>query len=166
MTGDAAGGLEVRLATGADWDALLRLRQRVFVQEQGVPVELEHDDLDALCDHAVAVRAGAVVGTGRLVPGRVSHDGALLVDPQDRTRTVGRMAVAPEERGTGVGRLVLTALEQRAAALGVRRVELHAQVEARGFYERCGYATVGEPFVEAGILHVTMARDLGSLAGA
>ena len=37
-------------------------------------------------------------------------------------------------------------------------VELHAQVSARGFYERAGYAAVGEEYEEAGIAHVTMRR--------
>jgi predicted GNAT family N-acyltransferase len=42
----------------------------------------------------------------------------------------------------------------------VTEVELHAQVGARGFYERAGYTTVGEVYEEAGIAHVTMVRRL------
>jgi predicted GNAT family N-acyltransferase len=40
-------------------------------------------------------------------------------------------------------------------------VELHAQVTARRFYERAGYAAVGAEYEEAGIRHVTMRRRLG-----
>ena len=39
-------------------------------------------------------------------------------------------------------------------------IELHAQVSARGFYERAGYTPVGEEYEEAGIAHVTMRRTL------
>jgi predicted GNAT family N-acyltransferase len=43
---------------------------------------------------------------------------------------------------------------------GVTEVELHAQLTARGFYERAGYAPVGQEYREAGIAHVTMVRRL------
>ena len=39
-------------------------------------------------------------------------------------------------------------------------MELHAQLTARRFYERAGYAAVGEEYLEAGIAHVTMRREL------
>ena len=37
---------------------------------------------------------------------------------------------------------------------------LHAQVQARAFYERAGYHVHGEPWMEAGIPHITMQRAL------
>ena len=52
----------------------------------------------------------------------------------------------------------------RRAARGAE-VELHAQVSARGFYERAGYAAVGEEYEEAGIRHVTMRRALHRTRG-
>jgi predicted GNAT family N-acyltransferase len=39
-------------------------------------------------------------------------------------------------------------------------------VSARGFYERAGYTAVGDEYLEAGIVHVTMRRSLaGDLPG-
>jgi predicted GNAT family N-acyltransferase len=55
---------------------------------------------------------------------------------------------------------VLAELHRQAALRGVGELELHAQVTARGFYERAGYQTVGEEYQEAGITHVTMVRRL------
>ena len=55
---------------------------------------------------------------------------------------------------------MLAALEQRARERGWAGIELHAQVHARGFYERAGYAGAGEPYLEAGILHVDMRKPL------
>ena len=50
----------------APWrEAALRLRERVFVLEQGVPLELEHDAHDATAWHAVLVDGGEVVATRR-----------------------------------------------------------------------------------------------------
>ena len=125
----------VSLASEEEMPEVLLLRYDVFVVGQGVPVELEHDDRDVECDHAVARRDGVVVGTGRLLPEGV----------------IGRMAVAENERGRGVGARVLTFLEQQARARGMPSVELHAQVHAAGFYERAGYSPYGDRYLEAGI---------------
>ena len=141
-----------RLATSDDWPEVSALRTRVFVEEQGVPVELELDDRDATAVHALARDdAGRVVGTGR-----------LLLDAAGPGRAiVGRMAVDAGARGRGHGAAVLAVLERAAADRGQAEVELHAQVTARGFYDRAGYAVVGEEYQEAGIAHVTMVKPLG-----
>lgn len=139
--------LEVQVLSWAEARAeAARVREAVFVVEQGVPPEIELDDWDERCDHALARRAdGTVVGTGRLLP-----DGHI-----------GRMAVLPAWRGTGVGAAILEALLERARARGMRRVVLNAQTQAAAFYRRFGFApTAREPFVEAGIPHLEMAREL------
>jgi predicted GNAT family N-acyltransferase len=121
------------------------LRLRVFVDEQRVPVEIEQDEYDAVSLHAIATdAAGAVIGTGRLLP-----DGH-----------VGRMAVAAGYRGRGVGTRVLQALLAEAARRGHRRAVLHAQLSAVDFYARHGFERAGGVFTEAGIAHTVMARTL------
>jgi len=121
----------------------------VFVEEQGVSEQLEHDALDDEAIHAFARdAAGEVVGTGRLLVGA----GGVA--------RIGRMAVKGEARGRGVGSAVLTVLEAAAAGAGCHRAELHAQVHAIGFYRRAGYEQEGGPFQDAGIPHVAMAKAL------
>lgn len=124
--------------------AAFALRHEVFVVGQGVPADLELDELDRVCVHAVALRDGQVVGTGRLLP----------------DATIGRMAVAEPVRGQGVGAAVLAQLEQCAADRGEAQVQLHAQLHAAGFYDRAGYERVGGVYLEAGIEHVTMTKRL------
>ena len=58
------------------------------------------------------------------------------------------------------GRALLDLLVARAAERGLPAVELHAQVHARGFYERAGFVPFGEVYLEAGIEHLGMRRDL------
>src|SRR5690606_7105028 len=82
-------------------DDLLAVRERVFVVEQNVPVEEERDTLDPRCLHVAARdRAGAAIGTGRLVPPQAEGEPARI----------GRMAVLRDWRGTGVGDAMLHAL--------------------------------------------------------
>jgi YbgC/YbaW family acyl-CoA thioester hydrolase len=142
--------LEVRLGT---WEELGEqaghLRKAVFVQEQGIPAELEWDAADATALHALAVnRFGMAVATGR------------LLQPEPGVAKIGRMAVTAALRGSGVGRAVLDALVSAAARQGARQVRLHAQADAEGFYRRAGFVAEGGRFEEAGIPHVAMVRTL------
>ena len=123
-----------------------RIRLKVFVEEQRVPREIEMDDMDAACLHALAWLDGKAVGTGRLLP-----DGHI-----------GRMAVLGESRALGVGGAILERLVQEARRQGMREVILSAQTHAIGFYRRHGFSEQGEVFAEAGIPHQEMRRVLNS----
>ena len=140
--------LEVRRAgTARDLAAAYAVRHEVFVVEQGVPPEIERDDLDATAEHAIAVLDGRQVGAGRLVV-----RGAQAV--------VGRMAVRAGVRRAGVGAALLRALEDLGRERGCTEVELHAQVSAEEFYARLGYTAHGARYREAGIEHVDMRKAL------
>ncbi len=129
-----------------DWDALRAdaqtIRFEVFVREQHVPPEIELDDMDRLCVHAVVYdSAGAPIATGRLLP-----DGHI-----------GRMAVRHSARGRGIGGALLRALMAQAKERGHERVVLSAQTHAAPFYARHGFIRDGQEFYEAGIAHIQMA---------
>lgn len=127
----------------------LPLRVEVFVQEQGVPAELEHDEFDEAATHAVVLDStGHAVATGR-----------LLLTGQGMAK-IGRLAVTKSCRGQGLGKLVLVSLVEHAEIAGISSVKLHAQCDAEQFYQRLGFETQGEPFMEAGIKHVLMVRQL------
>jgi len=144
-------GPTARAATPDDWPEVIALRTRVFVEEQGVPPELEQDDRDAAAVHVVARDdTGRVVATGRL----------LLPPEGSTTASLGRMAADASTRGRGFGAAVLAELHRSAVQRSVEAIELHAQVSARGFYDRAGYTAVGGEYLEAGIAHVTMRREL------
>jgi predicted GNAT family N-acyltransferase len=120
-----------------------RIRFQVFVQEQGVPREIELDEQDPLSIHALAFdERGVAVGTGRLLPD--AH--------------IGRMAVLEASRRHGVGTALLNRLLAAARERGDRHVLLSAQVHAVDFYRRHGFEAVGEIYEEAGIPHQAMRR--------
>lgn len=120
-----------------------KVRETVFVAEQGVPAEMEYDRWDSSSLHVVARGPGGEpIGTGR-----------LLADGH-----IGRMAVLQEWRHRGVGSMLLLHLMNAAAKRGNVRLALNAQTSAQGFYRKFGFAPEGEEFMEAGIPHVRMVR--------
>jgi predicted GNAT family N-acyltransferase len=139
-----------RATSPEDLAQLHALRHDVFVVEQGVPADLERDELDAGADHVLVADGRGAVATGRLV--RVDAD----------TGKIGRMAVRADARGAGAGKAVLAELERIAGERGVASVILHAQASVVGFYARQGYAAEGPRFEEAGIEHVLMRKRLGT----
>jgi len=147
-----AGADMTRLEIG-DWTtfgkAAMGLRLEVFVDEQGVPVEIEQDAQDEAAAHAVVFnRLGVPIATGRLFS---SSSGMARI---------GRMAVKRVLRGTGLGDAVLKALLDLALRRGDCGVRLHAQTSAQDFYVKFGFAPIGEVFIEAGIPHIEMGKTL------
>lgn len=133
-----------------DWhlqqQQLLAIRIAVFVDEQGVPAQMEHDQHDAVAIHLLAtVDGGTPVATARLLP-----DGHI-----------GRMAVLKDWRGQGIGTAMLRALTGIARRNGHDSVFLHAQCQAEAFYARLGFRSEGGVFDDAGIDHRRMTLPLG-----
>jgi predicted GNAT family N-acyltransferase len=128
-----------------DREALHAIRHEVFVCEQRVPEREEWDNLDAEAFHVIAVDAdGHAIGCARLLP-----DGRI-----------GRMAVLEQWRGRGAGSAMLACLIELARLQGHGNVRLHAQSHALGFYQRHGFVTQGEEFMEVDIPHWAMALEL------
>jgi predicted GNAT family N-acyltransferase len=135
-----------------DWHTLAQdaaaIRREVFVLEQQVPEEMELDEMDRHCVHAVAYdSSGNAIATGRLLPD--AH--------------IGRMAVRKAARGGGVGSALLLRLMEAARQRGDADVVLSAQIQAEPFYRRHGFVREGAEYMEAGIAHVTMRFRLASI---
>ena len=140
--------MEVRPARDpSEVDQALALREQVFCVEQGVALAADQDGLDDLAIQVVAVEAGRVIGTCRVLVER-------------GVGRLGRMAVEAGSRGRGLGAAILAAAEQSARDAGARQMRLHAQRYVEDLYAAAGYTPYGEPFVEEGIRHVAMEKRL------
>jgi predicted GNAT family N-acyltransferase len=123
-----------------DRETLRSIRTKVFIEEQGVPEDIEQDEHDDSATHFLITDRYIALGCGRLLP-----DGKI-----------GRMAVLPEHRNRGLGRMLLDYIVNHARSRGYQRLYLHAQSQALDFYQAAGFAPFGETFEEAGIAHVAM----------
>jgi predicted GNAT family N-acyltransferase len=132
-----------------DWStggaALRKVRNEVFIIEQGIPESLEWDSDDSRCVHALAEdREGAPIGCAR-----------LLADGH-----IGRVAVLRRWRRRGVGGGLISLLIDEARRLGHPQVVINAQLQAMPFYARHGFVATGDDFDEAGIPHRVMVLRL------
>jgi predicted GNAT family N-acyltransferase len=135
----------VKVEWSSNRERLQQIRQNVFTDEQQVPRELDLDGLDDDAIHFIALNeAGQALGTARLLA----------------TGQIGRMAVLAEQRRRGIGRKLLEAAVAEATNVGLARVFLHAQRHAEDFYRKSGFLPVGPEFLEAGIPHIEMVREL------
>jgi predicted GNAT family N-acyltransferase len=124
--------------------AAYSIRKRVFIEEQGVPEELEVDEFDLLAHHALAYREDECIGTARLI---------ILPDHHGQ---IGRMAVLPAYRRQGLGGRLLRALLEDGRLQGITQFKLHAQLSAIPFYAQLGFIAQGNIYDEAGIPHRDM----------
>ena len=123
------------------------IRKAVFIEEQGVPEELDLDGLDRDCLHVLAFdEQGQPIGTARM-----QEDGKI-----------GRMAVLKPRRGRGVGRALLQALLKEAGRRRLSLVYLASQIQAIGFYEKQGFQITGDIFLDASIPHRNMTLKLAT----
>lgn len=130
------------------FEAAMAVRIEVFVDEQGVPEEIERDEYEAESEHFVAYDdAGRAVGTARL---RATDDAAKIE----------RVAVRKDARRDGWGARLMAVAEERARERGFEEALLHAQTHVDAFYRDLGYRRVGDEFDEAGIPHVEMRKEL------
>ncbi|MCS6777737.1 MAG: GNAT family N-acetyltransferase [Chloroherpetonaceae bacterium] len=148
--------LEIDIArTAQEREALFALRMQVFVQEQHVPEEEEIDACDQTATHFV-IRCSppppdypaGVIGTAR------------LINKGENTGKIGRVAVAAAFRRMGAGTRLMQFIEAYAREQGLCRLVLDAQCAVIPFYERLGYTAEGDVFIDAGIEHRFMYKDL------
>jgi len=128
----------------------INIRYKVFVQEQGVDLELENDEYDSLesaCTHILVLKEEKALGTGRI---------RIL----DGIGKIERVCVLSEARGQHVGKEIMDALESIATEKRCHAVKLGAQIQVQKFYEQLGYHVSSEPFIDAGIPHVMMQKDI------
>ncbi|MDH5392756.1 MAG: GNAT family N-acetyltransferase [Gammaproteobacteria bacterium] len=128
----------------ADWtkdkNAIMSIRQQVFIDEQKVPEKLEWDQHDTSAFHCLVTADAQLVATAR-----------LQTDAQ-----LGRMAVLKPFRNKGIGRLLLKHMIDLHRSQLSGPLFIHAQAQAMDFYTKAGFIKQGPQFIEAGIAHYKM----------
>ncbi|MCX6319048.1 MAG: GNAT family N-acetyltransferase [Bacteroidetes bacterium] len=129
---------------------LLRLRTEVFVVEQQCIFQ-DMDDKDQPCYHLMGWEENRLVAYTRLVP-----PGIIYTEP-----SIGRVVSSPLVRGRGIGRILMEkSIAQTNLLFGPLPIRIGAQVYLQAFYTGLGFSPVSEPYLEDGIPHIEMVRDI------
>lgn len=131
-------------APGEDYPLSREIREEVFVREQEYPIELEFDEADETCWHLVLTDNEKAIATARLL--KLSEG---VFKP-------GRIAVLKEYRGKNIGAELLTLIIEKAKEMGAKELHIGAQTYAVGFYEKFGFKTTGEEYMDEHIPHINM----------
>lgn len=123
-------------------DQAFKIREQVFIREQGVPEDLEKDSSDRDAVHYILFDEEKPIATARR---RKTTNGIKLE----------RFAVLSEYRNHGIGSKVLHFVLEDLKNEDTT-IYLNSQEKAVPFYERYGFVKSGEPFMEAGIRHFLM----------
>jgi predicted GNAT family N-acyltransferase len=123
------------------------VRKTVFVEEQAVPLEEEIDAYENEAEHFVMYDEGSPIGAGRF----------RFVNGYGK---VERICVLEKARKTGAGKAIMNAIENHAHKKDIHKLKLNAQTHAIPFYAGLGYEVVSEEFMDAGIPHKTMVKEV------
>ena len=131
-----------------EYHEMLALRYRILREPLGLnfseeDLQREQDDIFIAC-----LEDGHI--TGCCILTRLSAEAIKL----------RQMAVDNHRQGKNVGRNIVLFAEQYATEHGYSTIKLNARKTAVAFYSKCGYTVVGEEFMEIGIPHFLMIKQL------
>ncbi|CAM3087228.1 GNAT family N-acetyltransferase [Lactiplantibacillus plajomi] len=123
----------------------IKIRQAVFIGEQGIAPADELDTVTSATWHYVAYdEQQRPVATARMTP------------ESAQTLHVQRVATLKAARGLGYARKLLRQMSVDGRQRGYQRLVLGAQVTAQSFYQQLGFEAIGAVFMEAGLRHQQM----------
>lgn len=137
-----------KVETEKEYEDAINIRRRVFVEEQDVPLHLELDEYDSEAVHFVVYDEDTPFGAGRI---RVIEPGIGKVE---------RVCILPSYRGQKLGNLIMQCMEDYSFSAGITKLKLNAQSQAITFYEKRNYTINSPEFLEAGIPHRAMEKQI------
>ena len=127
---------------------ILRSRAEVFMLEQRIICQ-DMDGVDRVSRHCFLEDNDRVVAYLR----------AFYADETQSAVQIGRVLTL--QHGMGLGRKLMEAsILDLKENLGCKKICLHSQKQAVGFYEKLGFQITSEEFLEEGIPHVTMELEV------
>ena len=131
-----------------EYQEMLALRRKILREPWGLT--FSDEDLQREKDDIFIVYRDNEHITGCCILTRISGEVVKL----------RQMAVDTPIQGKNVGRKIMAFAEQYAVEHGYSKIKLNARKTAAGFYAKCGYTVSGEEFLELGIPHFSMEKNL------
>ena len=127
---------------------IIKSRTEVFLLEQNIVCQ-DLDDVDYESIHCFFKDEKRVIAYLR----------AFCSDKENGVVTVGRVLTLEHKKGLG-RKLMKRSMEEIKRQFSCKTLSVHAQKQAVGFYEKQGFHTVSDEFLEEGVVHVTMEKTV------
>ena len=133
--------------TQEDLYALLRIRAKIFVEEQNCPYN-DLDGKDNIAKHVIGKEKEKIIAYARIfAPG----------DFYEKCSSIGRILVRNEKRQKKIGvKLVEKCISFCKENYPNETIKISAQKHLKQFYETLGFIYKGKPYLEDGIPHCSM----------
>ena len=126
---------------------ILKSRMEIFLLEQNIVCQ-DMDDVDYVSTHCFFCDEKRIIAYLRSF---LSEDKKSVI--------IGRVLTLLHNKGIGSS-LMKKSLEEIKKRYPCTKVSVHAQKQAVGFYEKLGFEIDSDEFLEEGVVHVTMERDI------
>lgn len=127
---------------------MLNLRMRVLLQPLGIPftyINIDKEKEDILIG---AFENDVLIGC------------CVLTKKDNEIIQLRQMTVDNQQQQKGIGRTIILFAENWARQKDYSILMMHARNEVILFYEKCGYSIEGKEFMEVGIAHHQMLKQL------
>ena len=131
---------------------ILRARSEIFIMEQGMRCQ-EMDGIDITAKHYYLEENGKILAY-------------LRVFYEDENRGIVRIGrVISMTHGIGLGAKIMNrAIADIKENMNCRKICIDAQTQAVGFYEKFGFKTVSDEFLEEGVPHIKMELTISKIS--
>ena len=127
---------------------ILKSRAEIFLLEQRIVCQdMDGKDYESL--HCFFKEEDRVIAYLR----------AFCSDEENRIVTVGRVLTLEHRKGLG-SKLMRKSIEEIKKTFNCGKINVHAQKQAVGFYEKMGFVIISDEFLEEGVVHVTMEAEI------
>ena len=125
---------------------IIKSRNEIFLLEQNIVCQ-DLDDVDKDSLHCFFINDGRVIAYLRAF-----SSGKEEV-------TIGRVLTLEHKKGLG-SLLMDKSIKEIKKHFNCKKLSVHAQKQAEKFYKKMGFKTVSGEFLEEGVVHVTMEKEI------
>ncbi len=127
---------------------ILKARAAIFIMEQNIQYQ-DMDDIDYESLHCFYMENNKITAYLR----------AFYHNSNKEIVKIGRVLTMEHKKGTGK-QLLEQSLHAIKEKMPCKKISMHAQKHATGFYEKFGFKTVSDDFLEEGVVHTVMELEL------
>lgn len=146
------------LTSGDNLEEAFEIRKKVFIEELGIPKEIQFDQLDMEAMHVLVYEEPSKANDLKIdkinIEKKAVATGRIVYDGEECQ--ISNVAVLTEYRNRKYGDFTVRMLLNKAFTAGVTNVTVNASQEVTKFFEKIGFRLIENEFKSTGSLSYNM----------